>query len=348
MGAARTVLAGLAAWRGAATDPAARAARLALEAIAARDPVHVRDRLGMKGCKHFAEYLDLQRLAAELGDGAARARALRAVERAAAAVAYRAFLGRREASARWREDSMSYLRALYLSGELGAPGPLLAAWRARAAAAMPAFWRHVAGRGVDQRLNFAKLFRGLGLAAEADLVAFERATRRATHVARRRPLAWFLLSADRPYDLTHEVFALTRDGRAPFPGAGDPAAALAADAPLSDHAYALRTAAALLKVCVRRDALDAACELLANLGQLGARAGGDALGELYRQAADYVVSRRNADGSFGETHDAARVRAAKGNPAYDVEVGGTLHTTFVCLWALAQRPGGGVDVSRPA
>ena len=37
----------------------------------------------------------------------------------------------------------------------------------------------------------------------------------------------FLLSADRPYDLTHEVFALTRDGRAPFPGAGDPAAALA-------------------------------------------------------------------------------------------------------------------------
>ena len=226
MGAARTVLAGLAAWRGAATDPAARAARLALEAIdaygavavaaaapprnasavyakapaaaaplaamaaeaarwadeaiAARDPVHVRDRLGMKGCKHFAEYLDLQRLAAELGDGAARARALRAVERAAAAEAYHAFLGQREASARWREDSMSYLRALYLSGELGAPGPLLAAWRARAAAAMPAFWRHVAGRGVDQRLNFAKLFRGLGLAAEADLVAFERATRRAT------------------------------------------------------------------------------------------------------------------------------------------------------------------------
>ena len=99
---------------------------------------------------------------------------------------------------------------------------------------------------------------------------------------------------------------------------------------------------------MRRDALDAACELLANLGQLGARAGGDALGELYRQAADYVASRRNADGSFGETHDAARVRAAKGNPAYDVEVGGTLHTTFVCLWALAQRPGGGVDVSRPA
>ena len=61
-----------------------------------------------------------------------------------------------------------------------------------------------------------------------------------------------------------------------------------------------------------------------------------------------VASRRNADGSFGETHDAARVRAAKGITAYDVEVGGTLHTTFVCLWTLAQRPGGGVDVSRPA
>ena len=89
---------------------AAEAARWADEAIAARDPVHVRDRLGMKGCKHFAEYLDLQRLAAELGDGAARARALRAVERADRPSAH-AFLGQREASARWREDSMSYLRA---------------------------------------------------------------------------------------------------------------------------------------------------------------------------------------------------------------------------------------------
>ena len=41
MGAARTVLAGLAAWRGAATDPAARAARLALEAIDAYGAVAV-------------------------------------------------------------------------------------------------------------------------------------------------------------------------------------------------------------------------------------------------------------------------------------------------------------------
>ena len=242
---------------------------------------------------------------------------------------------------------MSYLRALWLAGELGVGGDLAARWRARAAAAVPALWRHLPSRGVDQRLNFAKLLRDLDLATEADLVALERRTLRETHISRRRPLVWFLAAADRPYDLTHEVFALTRDGRGAFPAAGDPAAAFAVDSrgalaagdpegPAPDHAYALATAAALLKVCVRRDALDAACELLANLGQLGARAGAGALGELYRQAQDYVASRRNADGSFGETHDAVRVRAAKRNPAYDVEVGGTLHTTYVCLWALAQ------------
>ena len=74
-------------------------------------------------------------------------------------------------------------------------------------------------------------------------------------------------------------------------------------------AYALRTAAALLKGCVRRDALDAACELLANLGQLGARAGGDALGELYRQAADYVASRRHADALWSPQAYGAGTRA---------------------------------------
>ena len=325
----------------------AEAARWADEATAARDPVRVRDRLGMKGCKHFAEYLDLQRLAAAFGDGRARARADRAVRAAVAAEAYHAFLGRPAGSRRFREDSMSYLRALWLAGELGVGGDLAARWRARAAAAVPALWRHLPSRGVDQRLNFAKLLRDLDLATEADLVALERRTLRETHISRRRPLAWFLAAADRPYDLTHEVFALTRDGRGAFPAAGDPAATFAVDSrgalaagdpegPAPDHAYALATAAALLKVCVRRDALDAACELLANLGQLGARAGAGALGELYRQAQDYVASRRNADGSFGETHDAVRVRAAKRNPAYDVEVGGTLHTTYVCLWALAQ------------
>ena len=394
MGAARTVLAGLAAWRGAATDPRARrrlaleaiervrrgrggrrqrppprsasavyakapagaaplaamaaeAARWADEAIAARDPVHVRDRLGMKGCKHFAEYLDLQRLAAELGDGAARARALRAVERAAAAEAYHAFLGQREASARWREDSMSYPRALYLSGELGAPGPLLAAWRARARRPCQPFWRHVAGRGVDQRLNFAKLFRGLGLAAEADLVAFERAAL-APRAPPSRGAGSRGSSSPRTGPTTYAGARADARRRAPFPGAGDPAAALAADAPLSDpHCAPHGRGAAQGARAPRR-----AGRRVRAGGEPGparrARRRRRARRALRHQAADYVASRRNADGSFGETHDAARVRAAKGIPAYDVEVGGTLHTTFVCLWALAQRPGGGVDVSRPA
>ena len=38
--------------------------------------------------------------------------------------------------------------------------------------------------------------------------------------------------------------------------------------------------------------------------------------------------------SHGESYDVARVRRLKENPVYDVDVGGTLHTTYVCLWAL--------------
>lgn len=109
------------------------------------------------------------------------------------------------------------------------------------------------------------------------------------------------------------------------------------------RAYALQTVVALLKLHVARDRLDVVCEFVVNLGQLGVRAArgprpgaAAALGELYLQARDYVASRRNADGTFGETHDADAVRRAKANPAYDVDVGGTLHTTYVCLWALTQ------------
>jgi hypothetical protein len=166
-----------------------------------------------------------------------------------------------------------------------------------------------------------------------------------------------MLSRDRPYDITHEIFALTDDGRFPFPflapadvayerdGSGGLAKRDAPDEPRAARyfAYALQTVVDLLKLHVRRDELDIVCEYVVNLGQLGVRArrGDDgsvdfALGELYLQGRDYVASRRNADGTFGDTYDQDAVRAAKQNRNYDVDVGGTLHTTYVCLWALTQ------------
>ena len=164
--------------------------------------------------------------------------------------------------------------------------------------------------------------------------------------------------------MTHEIFALTGDGQFPFPFLFEPAVAFDvgadgalvevavdavddaddADAAARGHyAYALQTTLSLLKLHVARDAVDIVCEYVVNLGQLGVRAKRTndgspayALGELYLQARDYVTSRRNDDGTFGEVYDADAVRRAKGNPRYDVDVGGTLHTTYVCLWALTQ------------
>mmetsp|Transcript_21991 Transcript_21991/g.72790 ORF Transcript_21991/g.72790 Transcript_21991/m.72790 type:complete len:770 (-) Transcript_21991:12-2321(-) len=186
---------------------------------------------------------------------------------------------------------------------------------------------------------------------------FEAATFEATLIHRREPLGWYMLSRDRPYDITHEIFALTDDGRFPFPflapadvayerdATGGLAKRAAPDEPRAARyfAYALQTVVDLLKLHVKRDELDIVCEYVVNLGQLGVRArrGDDgsvdfALGELYLQGRDYVASRRNADGTFGDTYDQDAVRSAKQNRNYDVDVGGTLHTTYVCLWALTQ------------
>ena len=374
----------------------AAASRWAYERCAATDPERVRDSLGMKGVKHFTEWLDLQRLAVARGDArtatAALERVREVVPRALGSAGYHAWTSFPRDSWRFRQDSMSYMRAHYLCAhtELGfqrSEPALMVRWRRTIEKHVAEVWRHLETRGIDQRLNFVKLFRALGLYVEGqynaegrddktgdglasradasfdalpsalELNGFEAATFETTLIHRREPLGWYMLSRDRPYDITHEIFALTDDGRFPFPflapadvayerdASGGLAKRDAPDEPRAARyfAYALQTVVDLLKLHVRRDELDIVCEYVVNLGQLGVRARRSddgsvdfALGELYLQGRDYVASRRNADGTFGDSYDQDAVRAAKQNPNYDVDVGGTLHTTYVCLWALTQ------------
>ncbi|KAJ8610287.1 hypothetical protein CTAYLR_009071 [Chrysophaeum taylorii] len=375
-------------------DPETPVGRMLGEAIdwstnirGAWDPVYARDELGMKGVKHFTEWLDLARLAVARGDDRARTTTLAFVRESVPKTlrdpGYHAWLTFPTDSWRFRQDSMSYLRAYHLCvvglGMEASHPDLMAAWRRRIIGVLPRIWTHLETRGIDQKLNFIKLFRALNLYVErepterlvyeddtgaslivepeepllptrADLDAFEIAVFKTSLIWRMVPLGWYELSPERPYDITHEIFALTGDGRHPFPffqADASPSPLVAADElpldnPTQYYDYAVDTVANLLRLQMRRDALDVVCEYVVNFGQLGIRAErgrayvDNEIAGLYLTAIDYIKARRNADGTFGESHDSAFIRLRKNNLNYDTRVGGTLHTTYVCLWALTQ------------
>lgn len=345
------------------------------------DPVYTRDVLGMKGVKFFTEWLDLMRLAVVRGDDPSHARSVvqDVVPAVLAQPEYHAWIDFHTDSWRFRQDSMSYMRAYYLCAmtelDLAQSHPdVTRDWRRRIVAALPRIWEHLETRGIDQKLNFLKLFRALELydvgpaiasadtpllgAATKDLLptttdlnSFELAVFKTTLLWRQVPVGWYMLSPERPYDISHEIFALTDDGRYPFPFKPDqdlieagPSFALVeetGDDTVRFYRYALDTVTKLLRVYMHRDQLDIVCEFVVNLGQLGiriprSRRKRSDIHVLYRTAIDYVRSRRNHDGSFGEMHDVDMIRLRKKNAIYDPDVGGTLHTTYVCLWALTQ------------
>lgn len=277
-------------------------------------PRRIRDELGMKGVKHFVEYLDLlyhihrhapdAPLAVE-----ARARAHEALGAVGQADYHQlATVDER----RFRQDSMSYLRACRLAEVFGWDTER---YRREIAGVLPRIVAHLPSRGVDQRMGFALLFEQLGLPVVEPLAAIYPGSL----IARRVPLEYYWVSADRPYDITHEVFAMTKRGTRAFPFS---------DA--ADGNYARQTVRALLEESLRRGQIDIAAELLTNLAYLG-----ETSTPLARVARDRILRTQNPDGSFGQ-YDETAARRLKGNPLYDVRIGGNLHTTMVVVWALVE------------
>jgi hypothetical protein len=124
-------------------------------------PVRLRTQQRMKGIKHFVELLDLLLLAHRRTtdprlSADARERALQAL----AAVDEDAYhsLGTVDPQ-RFREDSMSYLRACWLAGQFGKD---VARYRQEIDKVLPTIVQHLPARGVDQRMGFAVLFAQLG------------------------------------------------------------------------------------------------------------------------------------------------------------------------------------------
>lgn len=278
------------------------------------DPMRVRDELGMKGVKHFVEYLSLLHQAHRMDETSAFGKEVqtRAVEvlRVVELDGYHVLSNVDDR--RFRQDSMSYLRAALLAKRFGVSS---ARYRRELEAVLGRLKRALPTRGVDQRMGFAFLLAELGFDAPE--------TRESIYpeslIARQVPLAYYLVSPDRPYDITHEIFAMTGRGTRPFPFPRP-----------QDQDYARRTVEALLSRSLKTANLDLAAEFLVNLAYLG-----QASSPLAEQAREFIFRGQNPDGSFAR-YDAARARQAKGNPRYDVRIGGNLHTTMVCIWALIE------------
>ena len=276
------------------------------------DPVRVRHEKGMKGKKHMVEamhtYLYLYRLAAGEKE--------RQVYRARFAQLARA-TGRPEYHnlaavplAEFREDSTSYLNACLVMEHFGLD---TAHYRAEIKKVLPRILEDVPRRGVNQQIAFRYMLDKLKLGDKFrvdDLIPL-------TVVRKRKPLAQ--LSVAEQYDVTHEIFPLGEFGRQKI---------TAFDA--ADREYLRRLMAEMVAQYTAVNNVDLLAEALVCMRYLDF----EAMPE-YRKGLDYILTHQNPNGSFG-SYERERAQMRLTRPKYDVDLGGYLHTTEVCLWALAE------------
>lgn len=281
-------------------------------------PWKLRDK-GMKGLKHFVEKVQLLRYLAEWpGQGGPDDVAIADEARALAVATLHLVTDERfhtlktAEDRRFREDSMSYLRALWLAERFGYDRAPL---HAHVAPMLPRFAADARRRGFDQRMAIAFLLTELGHAHHETPEDVFASSRIGSKIA---PQYWQQHPSN-SYDLTHEIFAMTHRGARPFPFQ-DP----------SQAKYAAFMVKSLLGAHMKMNNPDIAAELLINHVQLKL-----APGEAVAAGRAFVLKSQNKDGTFG-SYDEAALRKRKSNPNYTAAVGGFLHTTMVCVWALME------------
>jgi hypothetical protein len=277
-------------------------------------PIRLRRQNGMKGIKHLVEYLSFHhRIYVRSRDReiqrTARDRALQALS-VTDEDAYHD-LATADAT-RFKHESMSYLRACWIAEQFGID---TSRYRREILKIVPRLHAHLPTRGIDQRMGFAVLFANLGIPRPET----EQQVYPYSLIAKHAPLLFYLDSPARPYALTHEIFSMTARGSRAFPFPNE-----------QDERYAKEIVKQLLEHSIEAESLDIAAELLVNLVQLG-----EAESPIAQRALEFVLQEQNEDGSFGN-YAAQEILLRKSNPRYDIQVGGYLHTTYVCIWALLE------------
>ncbi len=276
------------------------------------DPIGLRSQRGMKGKKHFVEWLigyqsivDFYR--GMLG-GISEADRVRAhVMRGLDVLNTPAYhdLGSVD-NKQFTEDALSYLYACSLAQGFGFDTKF---YLSEITKILPRIYAHASTRGASQRMALIRRLGALNLPATDTMAQLIDKTQ----IRQRKPAAELLKV--HVYTMAHEISHLTDAGQ-------HPPKLLNAE----DIAYLSNLLGGLLDPMLEDiDLLSEVLEALANLGMTQKKN--------FRNALDFIAQQQNENGSFGAYED-ERSRLHQQGSLYDVNVGMYLHATTVCLRAL--------------
>lgn len=276
------------------------------------DPIRLRREKGMKGKKHFVEALHGYLYLYHLADGEKERREyknrVKALIRHTERPEYHNLatipLGE------FREDSTSYLNACHVMQLFGLDTK---AYKAEVRKVLPRILEDMPKRGINQQIAFRYLLDKLGLGEKfrVDDLIPRSVIRTHRDVAR--------LSVGEQYDITHEIFPLGDFGQKKITAFRE-----------SDRDYLRRLMPAMVDAYTAGGNIDLLAEALVCMRFLDFE---DM--PAYRKGLDYILANQNPNGSFGR-YEREREQMRVSRPRYDVDIGGYLHTTEVCLWALAE------------
>lgn len=295
----------------AAIDAAIEKATAWIDALPV-DPKALREEREMRGKKYFAEKLfAYASLAAKESDPTKKAAIVAKFEAAFAPARAPEFHAFDATDVKLlREESMSYLTALWLASRLGVALPEGAK---SVAEKKDAILKDLPNRAVHWQMNFVFLLEKLGHAAPGGLAPLAQKT----ILANKRPTN--SLSVEEIYGLAHEIFVLSAFGDEPMRWPTP-----------ESRLYAQAALPALVQRAIRDNDADLLAELLVAM-----RLADLAPGAAYEDGVRHLLSRQNENGSFG-TYERRRAELARAGSRFDVDVGGYLHTTEVAIWALAE------------
>lgn len=274
------------------------------------NPIQVRKEKKMKGKKHFVELLHGYLHLTQLADSAKEKKRYKdKAEQLFKVTEMPEYHDLNEINIeRFREDNISYLNACYLMGLFGLDN---SAYKERVKKIVPRIKSDMDHRGINQRMAFRYLLYKLGLSENYDVQGLV-----AVSVIRARKIN---LSLNEIYDITHEIFYLAELGQTKIKVLDE-----------SDWKYLRYAMPNLITHFIKAKNIDLLAELVVCMKYLGF----EDMNE-YRTGLDYIVSNQNENGSFG-WYEKEREKFKQEKSRYDVDIGGYLHTTEVCLWALTE------------
>jgi hypothetical protein len=219
---------------------------------------------------------------------------------------------------KFKEDIMPYIHACYIMEKLGLD---TRAYRNMLSNYLPQIYDHMKPRNVTPKMMFITFLQNLGYPTPLQLDELIKRSK----TAEMQEVAKYKIDGEKlityMYDLCHEVFVFTNYGQKSLAAIIEPY-----------RTYLMQTIPLLIERLLKEGDerhLDNLAELVVCLGYMD---GGSSAA--FEAGIDYILGHQNNDGSFGD-YERARDYFLQRGINYDVDIKQYLHTTEVCLWALA-------------